>query len=98
MLAAVGYILVIPETIQLHNKLGISEFQLLLMDFKTVFNVSVFRGNNSISRVKIFPSLLLDCICIALYMVLYNRESWSYTSQTNKFKTTFIALICNTHF
>jgi len=79
MLAAVGHIFVSPETIQLHNKLGISEFQLLLMNF----SISVFCGNNSISGVKMFPSLLLDCICIALYMVLYNWESWSYTPKSD---------------
>jgi hypothetical protein len=42
--------------IQLHNKLETSEFQLLLMDFKTVFNVLVFHGNNGIFRMKIFFS------------------------------------------
>jgi hypothetical protein len=99
MLAAVGHILVSPETVQLHNKLGISEFQLLLMNFKTVLNVLVFCGNNGVSGVKMLPSLLPDCICIALYMVLYNWEvGHTHQSQTYKFKTTFIVLICNTHF
>lgn len=75
MLAAVGRILVSPETIQLQNKLGISEFHLLLMNFKNVVNVLVFCGNNGISRVKMFPSLLIDCICLAIYMVFYNWET-----------------------